>query len=317
MLEEKIDDINLHSEEVQYVIGRPPKNIVMYGNIIILLIALVVVACTFIIRVPKTLTIPVKISSTPPSVELLSNMSGTITQIICADGEEIKAGDTILCLSAFSTRSELIKLKKDFIALDNPMVTKEWMEAYQSVLHVKSKVVDSDITSLIRLLDKYRVNIQMGLDKKDKIYDEIHEKILVIRRQLKTSYVITAPTDGRLFYFKLLEPGSYLKKGAAFAQIVPSLSSYVSYASVSSDDLRKLHVHQKGIIELDGFTGEQDRQLDASINYIASIPYHSKYFIRLGLATKSIAIIKSKNLPEYDGKLKILTSNETIFNSIF
>jgi len=84
-MSKKIDDIDLHSKEVQDLMGRMPSWLIRNGIVMVILLLIVLVAGSWFFKFPDVITAPVLVTATPNNpttfigcVQLKMNVSGKV-----------------------------------------------------------------------------------------------------------------------------------------------------------------------------------------------------------------------------------------------
>lgn len=87
--------IELRSDEVQEILGRPPHALVRSGISIICGVLLVLFIGSFFFRYPDVVTGDVVITTENPPVWLVAKSTGKIKELFCTDKQEVHQGDVL------------------------------------------------------------------------------------------------------------------------------------------------------------------------------------------------------------------------------
>ena len=87
--------IEIRSDEVQEIMGTPPKWIVRWGIVIIFLVVLVLLAGSYFYKYPDLIIANVKIVSENPPISVVARSDGKLDKIFVADKQKVEA-NTIL-----------------------------------------------------------------------------------------------------------------------------------------------------------------------------------------------------------------------------
>lgn len=93
----EINKQELHSEEIQELMGFIPKGIVRWGLTVIFVILTGIILGSFFFKSPEIITAPMVLTTENPPVALLSKSTGKIERLFVQDGQQVNAG-TILAL---------------------------------------------------------------------------------------------------------------------------------------------------------------------------------------------------------------------------
>ena len=111
-----MDKIELFSEEVQELMGKPPSKIIRSGIIILLTTILGIIGLSFFIRYPDTISGPVNIYSTNPPALIKNNLVSELSLINVSENKRVTENE-MLAVLADSSNYEIIKKLKNYIFL--------------------------------------------------------------------------------------------------------------------------------------------------------------------------------------------------------
>jgi multidrug resistance efflux pump len=117
---DNLDNIELRSESVQDILTNPPHWMFRWGNTIILLILLLILAMSYIIKYPEFVPAPIVVTSQNPPEKIEARSSSKIEKIFIKDHQKVKKGDVMMVLQSTANYQDVLKLKKlvDSIASD-------------------------------------------------------------------------------------------------------------------------------------------------------------------------------------------------------
>jgi multidrug resistance efflux pump len=117
---DNLDNIELRSESVQDILTNPPHWMFRWGNTIILLILLLILAMSYIIKYPEFVPAPIVVTSKNPPEKIEARSSSKIEKIFIKDHQKVKKGDVMMVLQSTANYQDVLKLKKlvDSIASD-------------------------------------------------------------------------------------------------------------------------------------------------------------------------------------------------------
>ena len=119
-MKDLLDNIELRSESVQDILTEPPHWMFRWGNTIILLILLLILAISYIIKYPEFVPAPIIVTSQNPPEKIEARSSSKIEKIFIKDHQKVKKGDIMMVLQSTAHYQDVLKLKKlvDSIASD-------------------------------------------------------------------------------------------------------------------------------------------------------------------------------------------------------
>ena len=96
---EEHERIELRSDDVQEIIGTPPRMIVRWGTLVVTGAVFVMVALSFWVQYPDKVRGRVTITSKIAAVRVNAQKSDLISKIHVEDGDKVKEGDLLVAVS--------------------------------------------------------------------------------------------------------------------------------------------------------------------------------------------------------------------------
>lgn len=173
---EEHDRIELRSDDVQEIIGTPPRWIVRWGTLVVTGAVFALVAMSFWVQYPDKVRGRVTITSKIAPVRVNAQKSELISKIYVKDGDQVQEGD-ILVLMQNSANFEDVEELEEF--------TKDLNDADQSELleFLPSDFKQLEIGSLQNLYAQVQTNFE-----KFQFYEQNRaaaKEITQVRRQIK------------------------------------------------------------------------------------------------------------------------------------
>lgn len=108
MEKNKIDIVDTHSEEWQYIVNFSDKHLIVLDCLLIVLILLGGIACCIFVKCPDYIEIPIQISHTNSIRNVYATSSGIIEKMYIFDGQKVKANENILSIITKDGHKEYI-----------------------------------------------------------------------------------------------------------------------------------------------------------------------------------------------------------------
>lgn len=108
----KRKEIELHSEEVNDILSRPPKWIISWGVSLIFTIVVILVTGSVFFRYPEIITAPITVSSGNMPVRLKARINGKLVSLLVKDSANVVPNEPIAILETTTSY-------EDFILLEN------------------------------------------------------------------------------------------------------------------------------------------------------------------------------------------------------
>ncbi|WP_333889254.1 HlyD family secretion protein [Sphingobacterium siyangense] len=112
MKESPIIESDIHSEDLQDIISKPPSWLLRRGMTSILLTVLLILGLSVFIRYPETVDSKIRFNTTDAPKVLSSKVKGNLVKLFKKDGEWVEAGDLLAYLESTADHDQI------FILLD-------------------------------------------------------------------------------------------------------------------------------------------------------------------------------------------------------
>ena len=105
------DNLHLRSEEVQEILGRPPRLIVRVGITLILLVVLALFVGSYYIKYPDIVPATITVSTENLPAEVMSKVSGRIDSMFVTEKQHVAAGDILAVLENPADLGDVLRVK--------------------------------------------------------------------------------------------------------------------------------------------------------------------------------------------------------------
>lgn len=107
---EEHEKIQLRSEEVQEILGRPPGWMVRWGSTVIAFVILAALAISWYVQYPDVVEAPVLLTTDNPPVDIIARTDGRLAKLAVKEDETVKEGDVLIILQSTGRLSDIQKL---------------------------------------------------------------------------------------------------------------------------------------------------------------------------------------------------------------
>ncbi len=111
MTEDK-NKIEIRSEEVQEIMGTPPKWIVRWGIVIILTVVIILILGSFYYKYPDIIEARVTVVSQNPPIPIVARSDGKLDRIFVTDNQKVKVGDLLGIIENPANYKDVYSLKQ-------------------------------------------------------------------------------------------------------------------------------------------------------------------------------------------------------------
>lgn len=211
--------------------------------------------------------------------------------------------------------------KKAITDYDFTQAKKNWIDIQLNFENSRQSIqnslliVDELKGKLIELIKTRNKEIY---ESKRKVTDCITKLLLEIKNW-ERQYLLIAPVDGKVNFFKVWKESQFVVAGEGVFIIVPPSNDIIAKGFVSIRGSGKVMPGQKILIKLDSYPSNEFGQLTGFVSAISSVPMDSLYYIDISLPNKlktstGHQIVLTSHLT---AQAEIITNNKTIMARIF
>lgn len=110
-MEQKNNDIELRSEELQDIIGRIPTRIEKYGILVMFCMMIMLLVGSFLFKYPDTLEATVIITNSTPPANIVARTTGNLEYVNTKNKNTVKTGDILGVIKNTAKYEDVLKLK--------------------------------------------------------------------------------------------------------------------------------------------------------------------------------------------------------------
>lgn len=186
--EQHLKGLNIHSEQVQDIMGRPPGWLVRCGISIILLVIVLLLVGSAFVKYPEVLTASIKINAYNLPAQVKARSTGRIDTLFVREGDTVNAGVPLALIENPAKYEDVIFLKENMASVahdsawhcDRPLQLGEVQNSYLSYVQavnaltffvgndylgemIASKRKQIDVMS--KTLDNYKRQSRIGAEQ--------------------------------------------------------------------------------------------------------------------------------------------------------
>ena len=219
---EKPKEIEIHSEEVNDILSRPPAWILRWGITVVFVIVVAIFIGSIFFKYPDIITAPITISSTNLPVHLRAKTSGKIERFFVQEGDTVTGGIVIALIESTANYNDFLILKR----LSNSM------EA-DFPPHLNLGSMQLSYTQFLKSRSDYETFVDANYHI---------QKIALIRKQMLQHQEVLKQGQRQLSIFEeqyQIQKNIYERDSALFAQ------SLISKADIEQSKIKRLSTTQQ------------------------------------------------------------------------
>jgi hypothetical protein len=122
--EEREKLIELYSEEVQEILGKPPRWILSWGVTLLFSVVLILFAGSWLFKYPDIIVSEITVTTENVPANLVAKSSGKITGLYAGDNEQVRKGQIIAVIENSAVTNDVLIIKE--ILKDLP--SENWLD---------------------------------------------------------------------------------------------------------------------------------------------------------------------------------------------
>ncbi|HOW25448.1 MAG TPA: HlyD family efflux transporter periplasmic adaptor subunit [Bacteroidales bacterium] len=115
--QEESHNVELHSNEIEDVLGRPPAGIIRWGISIIFIILTILVLGSFFFRYPEIITAAIEVTSENPPAYIESRVNGKLDKLPVGDKQAVDSGAIVAIIENPASYPDVFALKESLSRL--------------------------------------------------------------------------------------------------------------------------------------------------------------------------------------------------------
>ena len=206
---EEHEKIEIRSEEVQEILGTPPRWIVRWGTTFVVLGVLLLIYFSYLIKYPDVVTVPMTITTSIEPVEVVAKRSGHLSRLLVRENSAVDFGDImvviqnpayledVLLLDSLSVEMQLFSIQ-DFLTFEPPegLELGELQSNYSRFIQL-FKDFTNVVTSRYdqqrkNTLDLEIQSIKRSIKELEKKYEKAHNEYLIRDDQVRVAQQLLA-----------------------------------------------------------------------------------------------------------------------------
>lgn len=107
------NNINLRSEEVKEILGRPPRWMIRWGITVIFLLIVLLVFGSWFFKYPDVVTAPVTVTTENPPARIVARTNGKIEELFVVDGQVVNKGEALAVIENPANYQHVTRLEEN------------------------------------------------------------------------------------------------------------------------------------------------------------------------------------------------------------
>ena len=316
MEKEKYRNIELRSEEVQEVMNRVPPAILRYGIGILASIVIVLLVGSALFRYPETVQVEVTLSPRNPPAYIKCTNGGKLESLYVTNGQQVRKGDVLAIMENIAHTEDILRLRECLADWQAKGARPERLETVFFHRLPRLGSVQGAYASCQLAWNNYLQHVGENRIHETELNNAVAQ-LMTALREWETSYLPTAPVDGKVAFMQIWKKGQYVNAGETMFVVVPTGDSeFVGKALLPMQGSGKVRTGQRAIIRLSGFPEQEYGGLEGEVVSISPVPdEEGNYVVEISLThmpDKQPPVLKVMN-----GTAEIVIREQSLLERLF
>ncbi len=160
----RADEIELYSDEVQDILGKPPKWLVRYGTTIIFLVIAALLLLSGYVRYPDIVAAPIMITTPDAPAPVVSRSSGKISKLFVNDGDSVSENAIVGIIENAANETDVFKVETLLSNLSE--LTPSNVLSFQPEKNLTLGDLQPAYSNFSELFGNYKMNLASSYDYK-------------------------------------------------------------------------------------------------------------------------------------------------------
>jgi len=183
MLEEH-ERIELRSEEVQEILGTPPRWIVRWGTTVALLVLVLLAIVSYIIKYPDVIRATVVLTTAIPPESVIAKTNAQISELLVEDKDLVTKGTLLAILQSTADYDDMMLLDSEIQTLES--MDDSELQTYRPLLSLNlGQEVQISYSSFIEDFEEYMYEINSSNDITN--IQQLRNQIATLNKSIKNN----------------------------------------------------------------------------------------------------------------------------------
>jgi len=255
----KENNIELRSEEVQEILGTPPRWIVRWGITVILFVLAVLLAGSYFYKYPDIITSRITILSENPPAQIVARSNGKIDNLFVRNNQNVKNGELLAVIENTANHHDAYRLlnKLDSVSdifqdpsgfVDVSFIEEYSLGQYQSYFSTFENQLTTYQTFILFNPNDQRIeSLQKQVDDYEDFFQKSNEQISILKQDYDLAESLFM-RDSLLFARQIMSKAEFEKSKASMLKQKFSYQNAVTGLAstrIVMNNLRQLIEEQK------------------------------------------------------------------------
>jgi len=185
----EMSSVNLRSEAVQEILGRPPRWVIKWGISVIFIVVVGIFTGSYFFKYPDIVQAQATVNSEHLPANIVSKTSGRIDSMFVGEGQQVNASDNVALIQSSTSFKDYCKLKSEWEAYQNLCQGRDSVIFFPFTIRLQLGDLQSAYSTLLKAYSDYLQFVQQ---------DYHHKKIKALSLQSQIQQRISRQQNSQL-----------------------------------------------------------------------------------------------------------------------
>lgn len=311
-------DIELRSEEVQEVMSKIPPGILRYGISVLATIIFVLLGGSAFFSYPEKFEAELTLTSKNPPVYIKTPCRGRIERLYVNNETAVKKGDILAVIENLANTEDMLQLRQ---SLNNWQAIGAKIEQIGIIFFQQFPRlgnVQGVYSSCLLSWKKYLQHMNDNHIYETELTNAVTQLSMAVKDWEK-SYLLIAPTDGRVAFMQLWEQNQYVNADETVFVVSEPGSQYKGMALVPMKNANKIKIGQRAIVRTNGTSDKDYKFADGKVVSVSPVPNESGYYVMEVKLLNDTETINDKRFPMMNvitGTVEVIIKDKSLLEHL-
>ena len=259
------ENIELRSEEIQEVLGRPPKWIIRWGITVVFIIVVGLFVGSYFFKYPDILQASITVTTENLPAGVAAKVSGRIDTLFVEEKETVKKDEILSMIENPARLDDILFLKKRLLSYS----ISDSMQLEKLPINLQLGDIQQSYLSFLKAHEDYQYFFKA---------DYHHKKIKVIEKQIAIQQAIMHKTHNQLNLTQkqlnaahqlfIIDSTLFFKKTISLADFETAKNNYLQYQQAYESAKLSIDNQQMNILQLEQAIFDLEQQRTEQLNVL-------------------------------------------------
>ena len=319
MEEEKYNNIELRSEEVQEVMNNIPSSILRYGITILFIIFTVLVVGSAFYSYPDSVDSEFTLTTQVPPAYIMAKTSGRLEYLYAQNKQQVRKNEILGVIENVADTEDMLYLREK---LNEWKISGSQIEKLEAIFFNRIPglgSVQSSYSSCIVTWNNYLQHMNESRIYETEVLNSVASLITTIS-EWEEKFLLISPVSGTVAFMQLWKINQIVETNETMFVVIPSDATVpIGKALLPMDGVGKVETGQRAIIRLPAFPEQEFGFIEGRVSSISPVPDSKGFYVLEITFPNGLMTSFGKELPlikTIAGSASIITKEKSLLERL-